>query len=87
LHREQRLSGYRNVISNPISRYGCLTRQRDLSSLPSPICLVSRSLRGCPRPTPIVTPGEEQMLITSIDAAELSPFRFHGWLGKRPTAS
>jgi hypothetical protein len=55
--------------------------------LPSPICLVSRSLQGCPRPTPIVTPGEEQMLITSIDAAELSPFRFHGWLGKRPTAS
>jgi alkylated DNA repair dioxygenase AlkB len=35
----------------------------------------------------IVTPGEEQMLITSINAAELSPFRFHGWLGKRLTAS
>jgi alkylated DNA repair dioxygenase AlkB len=27
------------------------------------------------------------MLIVSIDAAELSPFRFHGWLGKRLTAS
>jgi DNA oxidative demethylase len=26
-------------------------------------------------------------LIASIDAAELSPFRFHGWLGKRLTAS
>jgi alkylated DNA repair dioxygenase AlkB len=35
----------------------------------------------------IVTPGEEQMLITSIDATQLSPFRFHGWLGKRLTAS
>jgi alkylated DNA repair dioxygenase AlkB len=35
----------------------------------------------------IVTPGEEQMLITSINAAELSPFRFHGWQGKRLTAS
>jgi len=34
-----------------------------------------------------VTPGEEQTLIASIDAAELSPFRFHGWLGKRLTAS
>ena len=34
-----------------------------------------------------VTPGEEQVLIASIDAAELSPFRFHGWLGKRLTAS
>jgi DNA oxidative demethylase len=34
-----------------------------------------------------VTPGEEEMLIASIDAAELSPFRFHGWLGRRPTAS
>jgi DNA oxidative demethylase len=27
------------------------------------------------------------MLVGSIDAAELSPFRFHGWLGKRLTAS
>ena len=34
-----------------------------------------------------VTPGEEQTLIASIDAAELSPFRFHGWLGKRLTVS
>jgi DNA oxidative demethylase len=34
-----------------------------------------------------VTPGEEQMLIASIDAVELSPFRFHGWLGKRLAAS
>jgi hypothetical protein len=34
-----------------------------------------------------VTPGEEQMLIGSIDAVELFPFRFHGWLGKRLTAS
>jgi alkylated DNA repair protein (DNA oxidative demethylase) len=34
-----------------------------------------------------VTPDEEQMLIASIDATELSPFRFHGWLGKRLTAS
>jgi alkylated DNA repair dioxygenase AlkB len=34
-----------------------------------------------------VTPGEEQILVASIDAAELSPFRFHGWLGKRLTAS
>jgi alkylated DNA repair protein (DNA oxidative demethylase) len=34
-----------------------------------------------------VAPSEEQGLIASIDAAELSPFRFHGWLGKRLTAS
>jgi len=27
------------------------------------------------------------MLITSINAAELSPFRFHGWQGRRLTAS
>ena len=27
------------------------------------------------------------MLIASIDAAPLSPFRYHGWLGKRLTAS
>jgi alkylated DNA repair protein (DNA oxidative demethylase) len=35
----------------------------------------------------IVTPDEEQALIDAIDAADLSPFRFHGWLGKRLTAS
>ena len=27
------------------------------------------------------------MLIASVDATELSPFRFHGWLGKRLTSS
>ncbi len=35
----------------------------------------------------VVTPREEQTLIASIDAVALSPFRFHGWLGKRLTAS
>jgi DNA oxidative demethylase len=44
-------------------------------------------LAGLFQRSAIVTPGEEQMLIESIDAAELSPFRFHGWLGKRLTAS
>ena len=44
-------------------------------------------LAGLSQADAIVTPGEEQMLITSINAAELSPFRFHGWLGKRLTAS
>jgi len=44
-------------------------------------------LAGLSQADAFVTPGEEQMLIASIDAAELSPFRFHGWLGKRLTAS
>jgi alkylated DNA repair dioxygenase AlkB len=44
-------------------------------------------LAGMSQASAIVTTGEEQMLIASIDAAELSPFRFHGWLGKRLTAS
>ena len=35
----------------------------------------------------IVTPAEEQALIAEIDAIELTPFRFQGWLGKRLTAS
>jgi len=34
-----------------------------------------------------VTPDEERTLIASIDATELSPFRFHGWLGKWLTVS
>ena len=44
-------------------------------------------LAGLSQADAIVTPDEEQMLITSINAAELSPFRFHGWLGKRLTVS
>jgi DNA oxidative demethylase len=35
----------------------------------------------------IVAPDEEQTLIASIDAAPLTPFRFHQWLGKRLTAT
>ena len=44
-------------------------------------------LAGLSQADAFVTASEEQMLIASIDVAELSPFRFHGWLGKRLTAS
>ena len=44
-------------------------------------------LAGLSQASAIITPGEEQMLIVSIDAAALSSFRFHGWFGKRLTAS
>jgi alkylated DNA repair protein (DNA oxidative demethylase) len=44
-------------------------------------------LAGLSQADAIVTPGEEHALITAIDAAELTPFRFHGWFGKRLTAS
>jgi len=35
----------------------------------------------------IVSPAEEAALIARIDAADLAPFRFQGWLGKRLTQS
>jgi len=35
----------------------------------------------------LVTPDEESRLIAAIDALELAPFRFQGWLGKRLTTS
>jgi DNA oxidative demethylase len=44
-------------------------------------------LAGLVQAEAIITPGEEQALVASIDAVGLSPFRFHGWLGKRLTAS
>jgi DNA oxidative demethylase len=44
-------------------------------------------LAGLSQAGAFVTPDEEQMLIAAIDAAELSPFRFHGGLGRRLTAS
>lgn len=45
------------------------------------------ALAGLTQADDIVTPAEEQSLIASIDAAGLSPFRFHGWEGKRLTCS
>jgi alkylated DNA repair protein (DNA oxidative demethylase) len=45
------------------------------------------ALTGLFQTEDFVTPGEERALIDAIDAADLSPFRFHGWLGKRLTAS
>jgi len=42
-------------------------------------------LAGLHQANAIITPSEEQDLIASIDAAELLPFRFHGWVGKRLT--
>src|SRR5262252_6688933 len=44
-------------------------------------------IAGLSQADEFVTPGEEQRLIASIDAAPLSPFRYHEWLGKRLTAS
>ena len=44
-------------------------------------------LEGLAQANGIITPSEERALVASIDRAELSPFRFQGWLGKRLTAS
>jgi hypothetical protein len=44
-------------------------------------------LEGLAQTNGIITPSEEQALIASIDAVELSPFRFLGWLARRLTAS
>lgn len=35
----------------------------------------------------ILSPAEEDALVARIQHVELTPFRFHGWLGKRLTAS
>jgi DNA oxidative demethylase len=55
------------------------TRQPDLFAQPSP--------PGFALTEDSVTPDEERTLIAAIDAVALLPFRFHGWLGKRLTAS
>lgn len=47
----------------------------------------SVSLAGLSYAEDLVGPAEEALLIAGIDRAELSPFRFQGWLGKRLTAS
>jgi alkylated DNA repair dioxygenase AlkB len=44
-------------------------------------------LSGLAQVAAIVSPDEEKALISAIDASDLTPFRFQGWLGKRLTAS
>jgi hypothetical protein len=44
-------------------------------------------LPGLTSTSDFVTETEEQSLIAAIDAADLSPFRFQGWTGKRLTVS
>jgi DNA oxidative demethylase len=44
-------------------------------------------LPGLATTNDLITTIEEEALIAAIDAVELSPFRFHGWTGKRVTAA
>ena len=44
-------------------------------------------LEGLAQAREVISASEERALIACIDAMELSPFRFHGWFGKRLTAS
>jgi alkylated DNA repair dioxygenase AlkB len=44
-------------------------------------------LAGLAQGEDFVTADEERALVAQIDRAELSPFRFQGWIGKRLTAS
>jgi len=56
--------------------------QTDLFALPpEPI------LPGISYAPEIISEGEERALIASLEAIEVTPFRFQGWLGKRLTAS
>jgi alkylated DNA repair dioxygenase AlkB len=52
-----------------------------------PDLFATPGLAGLSQADGFVTPGEEQVLVASIDAAPLAPFRYHEWLGKRLTAS
>lgn len=45
------------------------------------------ALAGLSQADGVVTPAEEAMLTAAIDAAGLAPFQFHGWEGKRLSAS
>ena len=56
--------------------------QTDLFTLPpEPI------IPGISYAPEIISEGEERALIASLEAIEVTPFRFQGWLGKRLTAS
>lgn len=55
--------------------------------LSAPDLFGAPTLSGLDYREDLVTPDEERRLIAAIDAVELSPFRFQGWLGKRLTTS
>jgi hypothetical protein len=57
------------------------TRQRFVKSRQS------NGSTGLAASSDFITAIEEQSVIAAIDAADLSPFRFQGWTGKRLTAS
>jgi DNA oxidative demethylase len=69
----------REMTTNQQGRTNVFAAQSDLFEGPG--------LAGLTCAEAIVTPSEERALIACIDAMELSPFRFHGWFGKRLTAS
>jgi hypothetical protein len=48
---------------------------------------ITPMLPGLASTEDFITEIEEQALIAAIDAIDLSPFRFQGWIGKRLTAS
>jgi DNA oxidative demethylase len=52
-----------------------------------PLLFLAPAPAGLTQADVIVAPDEEQALIAGIDASGLSPFRFHGWEGKRLTRS
>jgi DNA oxidative demethylase len=56
-----------------------LAPERDLFDEPA--------LPGLTQAEALVAPAEERVLIAGIDAAPLAPFRYHGWEGRRLTAS
>ncbi|HVH80821.1 MAG TPA: alpha-ketoglutarate-dependent dioxygenase AlkB [Stellaceae bacterium] len=58
-----------------------------MSAVLQPDLFAEPILAGLGQADAIVAPEEEQALIRAIDAAPLSPFRFHGWEGKRLTVS
>ena len=59
----------------------------NLESLAQVDLFAEPTLPGLSQTRSIVAPGEETALIRAIDAANLTPFRFHGWEGRRLTAS
>jgi len=45
------------------------------------------SIAGLEYRADFISPEEERALVAQLEQAELSPFRFHGWVGNRKTRS
>lgn len=77
----------RAALGNPDANGADLITSEEMTLFPASDLFGTPVIPGLQLAPEIISREEEADLIQQIDATGLSPFRFHGWLGKRLTSS